>query len=1453
MDWERFDTRGEDKHEAFEAFVCQLFERYCRRTFGSALQEVRYVNGSGGDGGVEAYALIRRADASQPDVVGMQAKWFRDSLSDTQLKQINRSFETAKDTHRPLKRYIVAIPRKLGDKRRGTKVTERDLWARHIDSFVERWDEASLAQELAEPENEGLHAYWFTSSIFTSNDLEKRFHRAKGGWLRNRYFPALHAPMYLEQDLAFRLGAPAIRKKLLDEVDLALALLRQTRNDLARLPRYPTWGDLPDAPKMLEGALRVLGEVECRGEELREALRNGRMLPNDWSTDNNAVQQSLRLLERALKDLDAKTHHAVSPTHDVLRQLSRYLASRVTFQIWERWNWLRGAHLLVAYQGPPGVGKTHGLARAVEQCFKEGCPALLLRARDCPVEEDWGAIFQKALDRPTMSLKEAFQAMEATAIRADVRRSREARGEGDDIGPGPTYFLLAIDGLDESFHHRRAWADRLGELTQHLDEHPRIRAAVTLRATSADEILDRMRKDRFQTLKLEVDDNEIDQLLEGYCRYYRIDPPDHRLRWALRDRLSVRLYCELKQQLPNSAFDRSALSLPQLIATRIKLCEQEIRERLGHSRYDDPLQVILKQITDAAVDGRSPRREQIIELAAEKLPGFQQWSAVLDLASEQGILLWVEPKSSDRLERAIIHVEAAYEPLLEYLIAKQASDRIADVAKVNPSTAGAIKLPASLRYRHDAITQMAIILLSKHGISILRAELFQSELRDEERERLELRAIAALDNNEAFSYADWVRQQLCASMPSCRRVLKELCMPVARDPSHPLGPRFVHEVLVPFLPAKRDLFWSGPHILPGNAGQPWEGVGDEALEHLSLRDDDVADGPPLLLAWALTSVDNRWRAQLRAELSRWGGRNVTELVRWLDIVTESNDPQMLEDVAMVAFGAAILAGRDPLLKEVARWVDTNWLKQESSRRREDIVVLHAARGVIERANAAGISLSPETVSRTKSLYRTTNFDFPLDIDAAAKSDSHHGIHPIRNDLAWYVVPSSIRSFLRGNAFHDQVAASIADKYRVSSNVKPISPTAFAFGAVAAHLQNAGWNDNEFYGRLGNDDERIGMDIAIIRRYFLATQGERSPVCAPVEKYVWTGCHALQAFLAAHMDPKLDPVEVAHLPSNPAFDVPDSGKLEPEPWWLWADEGLNPPTRLDAAHQVQRSLEWMERAPLPSLEPWLLPSRDSLRYLDSGDWLTLHGTFRAQERDAATVSYLQVWSAVVPPNCVELIKNDANALRVWPQRIFPRYPNDFVESIKGRTYKDPREIVWAPWGIGENSEQSISLKTRSNKVSNCVVKATTAQTYWESYGETRSKTEERYLVLPAGWIRSAIPLLDARPHGDAWRLLDRNSQLQAIYTSTPGTASANEVSSRVLLMRRKTLDSLLHSKALAFIWLCRLTRWIEPSIRQFIADSEKSAPRTWEWIGTLTNGDIELVPLTPEASEAAPAS
>ena len=82
MNWANFQTYNESPTKAFEMLCNQLFENWCKEEYNSNIVSFNVVNGAGGDGGVESYAVLDNGE-----IVGLQAKWFLTSITESQMNK----------------------------------------------------------------------------------------------------------------------------------------------------------------------------------------------------------------------------------------------------------------------------------------------------------------------------------------------------------------------------------------------------------------------------------------------------------------------------------------------------------------------------------------------------------------------------------------------------------------------------------------------------------------------------------------------------------------------------------------------------------------------------------------------------------------------------------------------------------------------------------------------------------------------------------------------------------------------------------------------------------------------------------------------------------------------------------------------------------------------------------------------------------------------------------------------------------------------------------------------------------------------------------------------------------------------------------------------------------------------------------------------------------------------
>lgn len=224
MNWIKFSSHGESNNRAFEIMCNQLFELWCKEEYEYELENFVFVNGSGGDGGVEAYGTLKNGD-----IIAVQAKWFRDKLQSSQFSQIRNSFKTAMKVHPEIKKYIVCIPRDLGGERviKGGKIAkhvEFNKWKEMSEEFklsnpdveLVLWNETTIHQRLTKSGGQGIYKYWFENTVVFDDQFSLSLERIKNGWANTKYISEIYTEGYIHDKLELFLGSVELNRKRLD-------------------------------------------------------------------------------------------------------------------------------------------------------------------------------------------------------------------------------------------------------------------------------------------------------------------------------------------------------------------------------------------------------------------------------------------------------------------------------------------------------------------------------------------------------------------------------------------------------------------------------------------------------------------------------------------------------------------------------------------------------------------------------------------------------------------------------------------------------------------------------------------------------------------------------------------------------------------------------------------------------------------------------------------------------------------------------------------------------------------------------------------------------------------------------------------------------------------------------------------------------------------------------------
>ena len=160
IDFSRIRVHDGSQHKGFEDLVCQL----ARRSRPENAYDFIPKHGAGGDAGVECYWKLN--DDSEH---AWQAKYFLNSLGQSQWNQISRSVETALNKHPKLTKYYVCLPKdrtdaRLLDRKGKPILSELDKW----NHYVRKWTSIAAKKSMAVK-----FVYWgklqITSLILQSN------------------------------------------------------------------------------------------------------------------------------------------------------------------------------------------------------------------------------------------------------------------------------------------------------------------------------------------------------------------------------------------------------------------------------------------------------------------------------------------------------------------------------------------------------------------------------------------------------------------------------------------------------------------------------------------------------------------------------------------------------------------------------------------------------------------------------------------------------------------------------------------------------------------------------------------------------------------------------------------------------------------------------------------------------------------------------------------------------------------------------------------------------------------------------------------------------------------------------------------------------------------------------------------------------------------------------------
>lgn len=1052
MDWIRFQTRDESPERAFEAFCNHLFKRWCDRNYPNQIAFFNVTEGSGGDGGVESYAKLNTGE-----FLGLQAKWFREPITSKQIAQIRNSFITAQKVRPTLKQYFVCVPRKISDKTAKNKKngrpqqSERDRWnifKQEVEKSFPQitltlWSHDFLEEELLRPGSEGISKYWFENEEISIISLKSHFERSKNGWLKERYISSLHGSGRISEYVDNQLGDPVkrltVKEKLVkfkynleDGINYISIFLRAYSNRKPTKTKKNSYAPSAELLDKLEDLKIELKGIHAETVELIQGVNYGISTKTVGKTKNFEFYSIIETLEENKSALHFSFLH-----DDLVKSLKNIPLDEIYYSLESIPDGLLPHNLI--FSGNPGTGKTHGLTNKVEQRLNENLPAVLIRAKDAPIKHGWGAVLRQELGLSSnWEEDEIWSALETCASRSDVLRANPPKDD-EVIGNESTKVLICIDGLDES-KDRDTWIEKIGELKPIIEEHPELRFCLSgrpyvfqgsrfdLKTDRYENDKDSLEKNGYVKVYISPDgDSHVDQLFDGYIKYYNIDISHAPwIRWTINTPLALKLFCENNR---GKTIDPQANIRPttaSLLYEKIQRIDEELRTRkeVQWGVSDNVTLNVLTTLSDFFQTNSTITRLEAYNLISnapkpKTLIDTQTSQIILDYLRDFGLLVEDYPPVEDPLRPDDPIYQFAYDPLNDYLIAEKAIQ--------TATSTKSKRLPSALQNKPAAQQMAGLILLSDYNILIGDDGFWTNDLSDTEIEDLRLFCLSQIYSKNLEKYRPWIKTKIQKSMPICRKVIRDLVLRVARIDHHPLGPIFLHDVLIDFKNvASRDLIFSGPDNVFSKNNEIWAGWSPNPIRNEKLIESDTAFGMPLLFAWSLTSVDEKLRYNCRKELTKWGLRNPQEFFKLLQLTFKTNDPQMREDIVQVSSAiACLLDPKDKNLKTYADWTIEEIFKPEKLKIIHNIVIRHAGRIICERALLGG-HISETNVRKARPPFLISKSIYPIDKQTIVKNEKYP--KPVSLDLAEYVLPRACRGFFKKISKRNHYAEKVRSEF-----------------------------------------------------------------------------------------------------------------------------------------------------------------------------------------------------------------------------------------------------------------------------------------------------------------------------------------------------------------------------------------------------------------------------------------
>lgn len=809
--WNSFNTYDLSPEDAFETMNNQLFERFLYSNFREDLIHFRVINGSGGDGGIEAYGLLK--DGS---IIAVQSKWFRNNLEDLQISQIRKSVQTAIKLRPTIKKYIICIPRninslKIGKGKKPIKNSEEfrindlanELSKEHSGLELTWWFEHELRTEIQKPENEGVHKFWFEKEVFFFKTLTDKFHLQKThSWLKERYVPNLNSSGLIYNQINKQTFSGSFRKKIFDTAVKLHEDISGFNSLLDRLLLHSKERSYYNILIKVSASIQIV--CTCL-DQIKQIALQAIEDTSKLSMYDDDIYDSIDELRQILRD--SVPTNLQKPIYDRFILQLDILQSDLLYRFLKLNDELSNIPCSIIY-GRAGTGKTHGLAFGIESQLKAGSPSILIRANGSD-SKSWQSLISTELDLPNWNLNELFSALETLAHRNDVKKSNNIL-----TGAEPDFelskVLICVDGLEEDIMNTDNWYDRINEMQEIAKKYPRLRLLFTAREYF--HVPDKLPKSDFITeLRLPREgDIAIFDVLPKYLAEYNIKITNVDLVRGLDSLLALRLFCEEYKGRTLTDDDSFETATGTLLNLKLKRLNEEFLRLVKKNAMDvNPIPEALLLISEMFYLDPELSHKKIkagITLELQHYLDNSEIEQLVQFLSENGIMTVIEKEGSKGLiKKYEKYYSITYQSILEIVLSDDITRTIIDNSlQVFPDIVFQnFALPVDInpiefrrKYKkapnQQLIQNIVNTIFLRTGKLIGFDNFLEKGFSQNEIFEMQLEALVTAPYKLATVYKPWIDELLKTDYQKRHIILKSLIYPLANRKESPFNALYLH-------------------------------------------------------------------------------------------------------------------------------------------------------------------------------------------------------------------------------------------------------------------------------------------------------------------------------------------------------------------------------------------------------------------------------------------------------------------------------------------------------------------------------------------------------------------------------------------------------------------------------------------------------------------------------------